>query len=92
MERSSKRYYIKSGGKTNFRVECASDAERLLQEAKPNIKLMPTYCSCSYKKGYENHPNESHTANAPQNDLPHIKWKDWECGKKSGAAGHIFHG
>jgi RHS repeat-associated protein len=82
---------IQEGGKTNFRVSCESDAEKLLRQAKTGIKKMPTYCPCPYKKGYELHPNESHTQNAPQNDLPHIKWKDWECGKKSGGAGHIFY-
>ncbi|MGL4231079.1 MAG: RHS repeat-associated core domain-containing protein, partial [Casimicrobium sp.] len=83
---------IKSGGKSNFRVDCQLNAEKMLMEAKPDIQLMDTYCTCPYKKGYERHPNESHTQNAPQNDLPHLKWKDWECGKKAGGAGHIFHG
>lgn len=44
----------------------------------------------SYKKDYEVHPNESHTQNAPENDLPYIKWKDWESGKSKGGRGHVF--
>ena len=28
--------------------------------------------SKQYKKGYEMHPNEINTHNAPHNDLPHI--------------------
>lgn len=26
------------------------------------------------------------------NDRAHIKWKDWNSGKKNGAEGHIFYG
>ena len=43
-----------------------------------------------YKKGYELHPNESHTRNASENNLPHVKWKDWESGRSSGGKGHVF--
>lgn len=32
--------------------------------------------------GHVYHPNESHTINAPQNNLPHIKWSDYSAGKK----------
>ncbi|MBB3257531.1 hypothetical protein F4827_002396 [Paraburkholderia bannensis] len=83
---------IKTGGKTNFRVASSDDAEAMLQQAKPGIELKPTYTGCPYKKGYEHHPNEAGTVNAPQNNLPHIKWKDWGAGKKAGGAGHIFYG
>ena len=65
-------------------------AEELLKQAKGKIDNYPTYSNESYKKGFEHHPNESHT-NAPDNNLPHIKWKDWSLGKKLGGMGHIFY-
>ncbi|WP_211264673.1 hypothetical protein [Gynuella sunshinyii] len=58
------------------------DAFKLLNETRPELPYMPTYTDIPYKAGYEIHPNESHTKNAPQNNLPHIKWKDWSQGKK----------
>jgi hypothetical protein len=48
------------------------------------IAEQPRYTDTPYKSGYEYHPNESHTINAPQNNLEHIKWKDWSSGKSSG--------
>jgi RHS repeat-associated protein len=81
---------IASGGKSNYRTGSKAEAEQLLNDAKPNIPLKETYTNEPYKKGYEVHPNESHTINAPENNLPHIKWKDWEGGKSQGGAGHIF--
>ncbi|MGE9549001.1 RHS repeat domain-containing protein [Snodgrassella sp. CS2] len=82
---------IKAGGKSNFRVKDKLTAEQLLTDAKGKLDYQPTYTGKPYKKGYEHHPNESHTINAPDNDLPHIKWKDWSLGKKSGGTGHIFY-
>jgi hypothetical protein len=34
------------------------------------------------------HPNESRAKNAQDNDLPHVKWKDWH--DDNGGSGHIF--
>ncbi|WP_211233970.1 RHS repeat-associated core domain-containing protein [Chitinilyticum litopenaei] len=82
---------IKNGGKSNFRTANKADAEKLLTESKGSIEKMDTYTETPYKRGYENHPNEQNTANAPENNLPHIKWKDWSTGKSSGGTGHIFH-
>ncbi|WP_172332905.1 RHS repeat domain-containing protein, partial [Snodgrassella alvi] len=82
---------IQRGGKSNFRVKDKAIAEQLLKDARGKIEIQPTYSEIPYKKGYEHHPNESHTINAPENNIPHIKWKDWSLGKKSGGAGHIFY-
>ncbi|RZJ61347.1 MAG: type IV secretion protein Rhs, partial [Flavobacterium sp.] len=81
---------IKKGGKTNFRVADQVTGEKLLKDAKGDMVNYATYTDQPYKKGFEHHPNESHT-NAPENNLPHLKWKDWIAGRKSGGAGHIFH-
>lgn len=35
------------------------------------------------------HINETITGNAPHNNLPHVKWKDWLDEEHSGK-GHIF--
>ena len=80
---------VRGKGKSNFRVANQEHAERLLSEAKPNMPKFDTFTETPYKKGYELHPNESHTKNAPHQDLEHVKWKNWENGK-SGADGHIF--
>ncbi|MFP2470843.1 RHS repeat-associated core domain-containing protein, partial [Pseudescherichia vulneris] len=82
---------IQNGGKSNFRVKDKATAEQLLKDARGKVDNHPTYSEVPYKKGYEHHPNESHTINAPENNIPHIKWKDWSSGKKSGGAGHIFY-
>ena len=80
---------IRAGGKTNFKTETASDAKDLLREARGNMDIRKRYTNAKYGKGYEFHPNEMYTDNAPHNDLPHIKWKDWTAGDNSGS-GHIF--
>ena len=80
---------IREGGKTNFKTETASDAKDLLKEARGNMDVRKRYTDAKYKKGYEMHPNEGHTKNAPHNDLPHIKWKDW-TDDDIGGSGHIF--
>lgn len=79
---------IRSGGKPNFRVETATDAKNLLKEARGNMNRYTRYTKKPYKKGFEMHPNESHTPNAPHNDLPHVKWKDWLS--PDDGSGHIF--
>ncbi|EOD3494604.1 RHS repeat-associated core domain-containing protein, partial [Cronobacter malonaticus] len=89
---------IKNNGssKPNFRVADRATAEKLMKEAKPKIPEYGQYTgSKNYrnKEGYEHHPNESHTVNAPENNLPHIKWSDYTSGKKapSSGKGHIFY-
>jgi hypothetical protein len=82
---------MKQPGKgKNYRVESEAEAKQLLKEAKGEIPQQETYTKQPYKTGYEVHPNESGSANAPHNDLPHIKWKDWSGGKRTGGNGHIF--
>jgi len=79
---------ISEGGNTNYRVNSATEAKQLLTEARGNMNNYKRYVS-QYSKGYEMHPNESHTQNAPHNNLPHIKWKDW-LSITSPGKGHIF--
>jgi hypothetical protein len=58
------------------------DAELLAQQGRTGMSRMGSdndphnNLGSSYKKGYEIHPNESHTINAPENNIPHVKWKD----------------
>ncbi|MGY5360297.1 hypothetical protein ACXFAT_21120 [Cronobacter dublinensis] len=89
---------IKNNGssKPNFRVADRASAEKLMKDAKPKIPEYGQYTgSKNYrnKEGYEHHPNESHTVNAPENNLPHIKWSDYSSGKKAlgSGKGHIFY-
>lgn len=86
---------IKNDGKSkpNFRVQDKETANKMLRESKKNLPQYETYTDEKYKMGYEYHPNESHTINAPQNNLPHIKWSDYSAGKKapSSGKGHIFY-
>jgi RHS repeat-associated protein len=85
-----------SGAKPNFRTANRTDAEKLLKGAKSELSEYPEYFGSknySNKKGFEHHPNESHTINAPENNLPHIKWSDYSTGKKSpdSGKGHVFY-
>ncbi|NPC94281.1 ribonuclease YeeF family protein [Bacillus sp. WMMC1349] len=80
---------LQSGGNSNFRVNSATDARILLQEGRGNMNRYKQYSTKRYNKGYERHPNESHTKNAPHNNLPHIKWKDWHS--ENSGKGHIFY-
>ena len=82
--------------KPNFRVSDKATAEQLLKQSRSRIPEFPEYFgSKNYpdKMGFEHHPNESHTINAPENNLPHIKWSDYSAGKKapSSGKGHIFY-
>ena len=84
---------IRDGGNSNFRVTTLEDAKKLLSESRGQMSKMNRYTSYKYVKGYEIHPSEASTMNAPFNNNGHIKWKDWSqaakikgnCGK-----GHIF--
>ena len=80
---------IANGGNTSYRTRTATEAKKLLNEARGNMNNYKRYTSKQYKKGYEMHPNEINTRNASQNNLPHVKWKDWLAGGNSGK-GHIF--
>jgi hypothetical protein len=80
------------GKSKNYRVRTKQDAEQLLKDSGRDLPEKPTYTDEKYKAGYEHHPSEKNTQNAPQNDLPHIKWKDWSGGKRNGANGHIYYG
>ena len=83
---------LRSPGKSkNYRVKTKEEAEQLLEEGRGPLPKKETYTKEKYNHGQECHPDESRTANAPDNDLPHIKWKDWRAGKKGGANGHIFY-
>ena len=79
---------IATGDGVNVRVPTATDAKNLLREARGNMNRYKRYTDKRYNKGYEMHPNESATRNAPHNDLPHVKWKDWHS--TDGGSGHIF--
>jgi RHS repeat-associated protein len=87
---------IKRGGKTNFRATSQEDAIKLVQEARgPMARKGSTAdpynnLGSDYRKGYEVHPSEALTKNAPENNLPHIKWSDWSTGKSGGGKGHVF--
>lgn len=80
---------IAEGGNTSYRTKTATEAKELLNEARGNMNRYKRYTEKKYKKGYEMHPNEINTINAPHNDLMHIKWKDW-LDKSNPGKGHIF--
>ena len=87
---------MRNGKNTNFRVANEKEAIDLVNQSRGRMQRQGSHndpyneLGDSYKKGYEVHPNESHTKNAPENDMPHIKWKDWESGKSNGGRGHVF--
>ena len=80
---------ISKGGNTSYRTKTATDAKQLLYEARGNMNRYKRYTYKKYKKGYEMHPNEKNTINAPHNDLTHVKWKDW-IDEVNPGKGHIF--
>ena len=84
---------ISQGGKSasNYRTQTATEAKQLMNEGRGGLTRYKQYSPAgkSAKKGFEMHPNESGTKNAPHNDLPHVKWKDWHSETNSGD-GHIF--
>ena len=87
---------MRNGKNTNFRVANEKEAIDLVNQSRGRMQRQGSHndpynelCG-SYKKGYEVPPNESHTKNAPENDMPHIKCKDWESGKSNGGRGHVF--
>ena len=70
----------------NTKTSSQKDAEKLLNQARPELENKPTY-SNNGKSGYEFHPAEPGVGN----NKPHIKWWDWSNGKANGAEGHIFY-
>ena len=78
------------GGNTSYRTTSATEAKELLNEARGNMDRYKQYSAKQYKKGFEMYPNEINTINAPHNDLPHVKWKDWSNDINSGK-GQIFY-
>jgi RHS repeat-associated protein len=68
----------------NVKARNEEEAERLINEAKPDLEKRPTYEANPPKSGYEVHPVDN------EYDMPHIKWRDWSSGKANGADGHIF--
>jgi hypothetical protein len=74
---------------TDYRVSTYEEAEQLLRDA--GLGELPFYEKGKtpgwdrYQRGFEVHPAEP-VGSAPQNNLPHIKWKT-ELGD-----GHIYFG
>jgi hypothetical protein len=73
-----------TGKGINVKVRNQEDAEKLINEARPNLDKRPTYEANPPKAGYEVHPIDN------DYNMPHIKWRDWSNGKANGADGHIF--
>jgi len=72
-------------GKMNFRTGSATDAKRLLQEARGKMDRQKNYTNNTYKKGYEVHNKKNKRELEVGNDLQHLKWKDGKSG------GHIYY-
>ena len=71
----------------NFKVETESQAVQLIQEARPNLELRPTYVQQRPASGFEMHPDiESYNGY-----IPHVKWYDWAKSSDSTGKGHIFY-
>jgi hypothetical protein len=71
--------------KKNVRTQSATDAKRLLEEARGKMDRRKAYTQDNYKKGYESHNSKNARELEAGNDLQHIKWKDGKSG------GHIFY-
>ena len=84
------RFLKEARGKgNNVTVRTQREAERAIEEARPEVPWRNTYEP--NKIGKEVHPPDG-SGNAPGHDseLGHIKWRDWTGGKKEGAEGHIY--
>jgi|GEM_PF-928933 len=66
-------------------VETATDAKKLLQEARGNMNRFRNYTKKVYKKGFETHNVQNAREIKVGNTLKHLKWKDGKVG------GHIFY-
>lgn len=77
---------IKEGkGKSiNVKARNQEEAEKLINDARPELEKRPTYEVDPPKSGYEVHPIDN------EYNMPHIKWRDWSNGRANGANGHIF--
>jgi hypothetical protein len=78
----------------DYRVGSLEEALQLLRAARGHIEGHGRYGEFEppgSKRGYELHTNENYPeSRSPWNDLPHVKWEDWQTGEK-GAYGHIFY-
>lgn len=74
------------GKGNNFIAANASDAERLIKEARPDMPLVAAYDKNLPPKmpNYQVHPVDN------EYGMPHIKFEDWSSGKHNGCNGHIF--
>ena len=61
------------GGNTSYRTTSATEAKELLNEARGNMNRYKQYSAKQYKKGFEMHPNEINTINAPDGQIFSIK-------------------
>ncbi len=83
-----------NGHGVNFRTKNQSDAMKLLYEAKPELKGNAISTKQNLQeavrdgRGYQQHGPELE-GNAPENVLPHLKWRDNTGGQWRGD-GHIF--
>ena len=71
--------------KLNFRTKNATEAKKLLLEARGNMDRRKQYTNTKYNKGYEVHNSQNDRELRAKNDLQHLKWKDGKSG------GHIFY-
>ena len=85
-EKTKKKIKDAKGKRGNdVQVENREEAEKLINDARPEIKKGETYEDPKPKKSYE-----IHRSDGSGYDMPHIKWWDWSTGKSSGAQGHIY--
>ena len=71
------------GKGNNYIAKNAADAERLINEARPDLLQAPQY-DTTKKPNYQVHPVDN------EYGMPHIKFEDWSGGKYNGFNGHIF--
>ncbi len=73
-------------GKLNLRTENATDAKKLLEEARGKMDRRKQYTQEQYEKGYEVHnATDNERELNVGNDLQHIKWYDGKSG------GHVYY-
>ena len=74
------------GKGNNYIASNAHDAERLINEARPDMPRAATYDKNLPPKSpnYQVHPVDN------EYGMPHIKYEDWSSGKHNGCNGHIF--
>jgi hypothetical protein len=75
---------IQNNKKSDILVNSATDAKKLLKEAKGNMNRYKNYTNTPYKKGYEVHNVQNKRELNVGNDKQHIKYKDAK------SSGHIY--